>query len=92
MSAVIKLTNTSYLKVLEELLFSKVHPQDSKIAPVKLPFTNFINLLATIFSQYTQQSKITNLSLYILTHFVSFLQCSKKFTIVLTKCIAICMD
>ena len=92
MSAVIKLTNTSYLKVLEELLYSKVHPFDSKIPLVKLPFSNFINLLVTIFSQYAQQGTITNLNLFILNYFVRIILISKRPTKAPMKCIDICMD
>ena len=50
MNAVIKLSNTQYLQVLEELLHAKIQAKDEKISLVKLPFVNFIALLVSIFN------------------------------------------
>jgi hypothetical protein len=75
MNAVIKMGHTQYLQVLEELLFSRVHPRDPKIQVVKLPFFNLIALLVSIYTEYTQQTLVSALNLYILHYFVYFSRC-----------------
>jgi uncharacterized membrane protein YGL010W len=72
MNAVIKLSNTQYLKVLEELLFMKIQINDEKISTVKLPFFNFITLLVSIFTDYAKQTTEEPLNLYILSYIVLF--------------------
>ena len=79
--------STEYLQVLEELLYSKVHPKDSKISIVKLPLYNFITLLVTIYSQFTQQTQITSLNLFILHYFVHLHLSSKNSTTAVSRAI-----
>lgn len=77
MNAVIKLSNTQYLKVLEELLLMKIQINDEKISIVKLPFFNFITLLVSIFTEYTKQNTEEPLNLFILNFIVFFYRHSK---------------
>ena len=91
MNAVIKLSSIEYLQVLEELLFSKIHPKDAKISPVKLPLYNFISILVTIYSQYTTQNTINSLSLFILHYFVVIHSLSKLTMTLVLKVIDRCM-
>jgi len=71
MNAVIKLGNTHYLQVLEELLHSKIQSKDEKISLVKLPFFNFVTLLVSILTAYTKQSIDEPLNIFILNFIVS---------------------
>lgn len=70
MNAVIKIGNLQYLQVLEELLLSRIHLREEKIALVKLPFFNLIALLLTVYTQYTEQTHTSALNLYFIHHFV----------------------
>ena len=70
MNVVIKLNSTEHLLVLEELLLFKVPPHDRQAKTVRLPFFNFISLLVTIFTEYTHQTQLNSLNLFILHYFV----------------------
>ena len=78
MNAVIKLSNTQYLQVLEELLHAKIQAKDEKISLVKLPFVNFIALLVSIFTAYTKQLIEEPLNLFILNFIVKHLRHSNN--------------
>lgn len=49
MNAIIKIGNLQYLKVLEELLFSKVEIREEKSSLVRLPFFNFVEQVIQIY-------------------------------------------
>ena len=78
MNAVIKLSNTQYLQVLEELLHAKIQAKDEKISLVKLPFVNFIAFLVSIFTAYTKQLIEEPLNLFILNFIVKHLRHSNN--------------
>lgn len=49
MNAIIKIGNLQYLKVLEELLFTKVEVKEEKTSTVKLSFFNLVELVIQIY-------------------------------------------
>ena len=70
MSALIKLGNAQHLKVLEELLLSRVQVLDPRVAVVQLPFFNLVSSLVTILTEYSKSKSDEPLSIFILDYYV----------------------
>lgn len=70
MNAIIKIGNLQYLKVLEELLFSKVEIREDKNSLVKLPFFNFVEQVIQIYQEYVKSTRDASLQVFMLAYFV----------------------
>lgn len=91
MNAIIKIGNLQYLKVLEELLLTKVEVREEKTSTVRLSFFNFVELVIQIFQDFVRNTKESSLPAFILSFFVNVILARWKNTRRLLTSIGTCL-